>query len=219
MTTINKEVPSETRSLVIRYAILIVVGMIFILPILFMVMSSLKPELQMLRDTSSLRAFLPVGDLSLDNYKGAFERVPIGRFIFNSAFVTIVTVALGLVINSMAAFSFARLRWRGKNSILSVILATFIVPFEAVMIPLLLIVNQLPWLTAEGITHGWLNTYHVQIIPFIAQSFQIFLFYQFFKDLPQELVEAARIDGANHSRSIIALSYQFLARFLQQRLF
>jgi multiple sugar transport system permease protein len=198
MTTTMKMQDSQiSRSIVARYVILILVGLIFVLPIVFMIMSSLKPEMQLLRDTSSLRAFLPVGDISLDNYKDAFERVPIVQFLFNSAFVTITTVALGLFVNSMAAFSFALLRWRAKNMILSTILATFIVPFEAVMIPLLLIVNQLPWIGLDGISYGWLNTYHVQIIPFVASPFQIFLFYQFFKDLPQELVEAARIDGAN----------------------
>jgi len=180
-----------------RYVLLFLLGIVFVFPIVFMLVSSLKPDFQLLQDTSSFRAFLPVGDVSLDNYYGAFDRVPIGRFIFNSAFVTFITVLLGLVVNSMAAFSFAFLRWRGKNGILAVLVSTFIIPFDAIAIPLLLIVNFLPWITAEGITQGWLNTYHVQIIPFIGFSFQIFLFYQFFRDLPNELIEAARIDGAN----------------------
>ncbi|MBZ0310793.1 MAG: carbohydrate ABC transporter permease, partial [Anaerolineae bacterium] len=129
----------------------------------------------------------------LNNYTAAFERAPIGQFIFNSVFVTTTTVVFGLVVNSMAAFSFAILRWRYKNAILSVIIASFIIPFEAIAVPLLLIVNTLPWFG----THSWLNSLHVQIIPFIVSAFQIFLFYQFFRDLPQELVEAARIDGAS----------------------
>ena len=184
-----------------RYIVLIVIAMIFVLPILFMIFSSLKPDQQLLRDTSSMRAFLPVGDISLQNYQDAFERVPVGIFIRNSLVVTGVTVGLGLIVNSMAAFSFAYLRWRAKNSIFSVILATFIVPFETFAIPLLLIVSALPWISIGGggveITQGWLNSIHVQIIPWIASSFQIFLFYSFFKELPGELIEAARIDGAN----------------------
>lgn len=180
-----------------QYSLLGILALVFVLPILFMIVSSLKPDFQLLQDTSSVRAFLPVGDISLNNYTAAFERAPIGLFIFNSVFITTTTVVLGLIINSMAAFAFAILRWRAKNTILAVIVATFIVPFETIAVPLLLIVNVLPWLTAEGISQGWLNSHHVQIIPFLAHSFQIFLFYQFFKDLPEEIVEAARIDGAN----------------------
>jgi multiple sugar transport system permease protein len=180
-----------------RYILLSALAVVFIFPIVFMLVSSLKPDQQLLEDTASLRAFLPLGQISLDNYAGAMSRVPIAQFVFNSVLITTSTVILGLIVNSMAAFSFALLRWRAKNSILSVIIATFIVPFETIAIPLLLVVNVLPWLGPKGLTQGWLNTHHVQIIPFIASAFQIFLFYQFFKDLPQELVEAARIDGAN----------------------
>lgn len=180
-----------------HYTLLVALAFVFIFPIVFMLMSSLKPSEQLLRDTSSLNAFLPIGDISLNNYYAAFERAPIWQFIFNSIFVTTSTVVLGLVINSMAAFSFAFLRWKGKNAVLSVIIASFIIPFEAIAIPLLLIVNTLPWIGPEGLKISWLNSLHVQIIPFIVSSFQIFLFYQFFKDLPFELIEAARIDGAS----------------------
>lgn len=179
-----------------RYALLCGVALIFILPIVFMVMSSLKPDLQLLRDSSSLRAFLPVGDLSFDNYQGAFTRVPMAQFVFNSVFVTVTTVFLSLVLNSMAAFSFAVIEWPGKRIVFALIIATFIVPFETIAVPMLLVVNQLPWIGPEGFTVGWLDSYHVQIIPFIADSLSLFLFYQFFRDLPKELIEASKIDGA-----------------------
>ncbi len=208
----------ETRErliLSLRYALLILIAAIFIFPILFMVMSSLKPDLQLLRDSASLRAFLPVGDISLNNYADAFERVPILRFAFNSAFTTAVSVGASILLNSMAAFSFAFLQWRGKAVVLSLIIATFIVPFEVVAIPMLLIVNNLPWIGPQGIEIGWLNSYHVQIIPFIADSLGIFLFYQYFRDLPDELVEAARIDGASiwqiYTRIIMPISGPILA--------
>jgi multiple sugar transport system permease protein len=125
------------------------------------------------------------------------ERAPVIRFLFNSLLVTSVTVSLGLFVNSLVGFSIAVMRWSGKGTILAVIIATLIVPFEAIAIPLLLIVSRLPTISSEGFSTGWINTYHVQIIPFIAQAFIIFLFVQFFKDLPYDLVEAARIDGAN----------------------
>lgn len=173
-----------------------IVAAIFILPILFMVMSSLKPELQLFRDTESLRAFLPVGDISIANYTAAFIRAPILLFLFNSLFVTASTVFLGLVVNSLAGFSFHFLRWKGKTIILSIVIALFIIPFETIAIPLLLLVNELPYISFDGLTTGWLNTYHVQIIPWVAFPFQIFLFYQFFREIPRDLIEAARIDGA-----------------------
>lgn len=199
----------------LRYALLILISLIFIFPIVFMVMSSLKPDMQLLRDSGSLRAFLPVGDISLDNYADAFERVPMLQFFFNSVFTTVVSVAVALWLNSMAAFSFAFLRWRGKALVLSLIIATFIVPFEVIAIPMLMVVNNLPWLGPEGIQIGWLNSYHVQIIPFIADSLGIFLFYQYFRDLPDELVEAARIDGASiwqiYARIIMPIAGPILA--------
>ena len=200
----------HSLSVGVRYFLMIVIGITFLFPIVFMLVSSLKPNFQILQDSSSLRAFLPVGDISLDNYSGAFDRAPVGRFIFNSVLVTVVTVALGLFVNSLAAFSLAFLRWKGRGLILTLIIATLILPFETIAIPLLLVVSRLPWIGLEGFTQGWLNSYHVQIIPFIAEAFSIFLFYQFFRSLPGELIEAARIDGAGwfqiYSRVIVPIS-------------
>jgi multiple sugar transport system permease protein len=106
-------------------------------------------------------------------------------------------VILSLLICSLAAFSFVFLEWKGREIILSIILATFIIPFETIAIPLLLMVSQLPWIGFEGFEIGWLNTYRVQIIPWIADGLTIFLFVQFFKDLPRELIEASRVEGAS----------------------
>jgi len=179
-----------------RYAVLTLIAVIFIFPLVFMLMSSLKPDQQLLDDTSSLRAFLPVGDISLNNYAAAFERAPVGLFVMNSVLVTGVTVVLSLAICSAAAFAFVFLNWRGRDLILTLILATLIVPFETIAIPLLLIASKLPWIGLDGLTWGWLNSYRVQIIPFIADGLTIYLFVQYFKDLPGELIEAARVEGA-----------------------
>lgn len=200
----------RTLEYISRYVLMILLALMFVFPIVYMVVSSLKPTGQILRDASSLRAFLPVGDLSFGNYVVGFKRAPIARFFFNSALVTSLTVIIGLFVNSMAGFALSRLRWKGQQVVLTVIIATIIIPFEAIAIPLLLMVNNLPWIEADGVTLGWLNTYHVQIIPFIADAFSIYLFVQFFKALPGELIEAARIDGANwfqiYSRVIVPLS-------------
>jgi len=191
-------VSAENRGLrlVVRYAVLTLVAIIFIFPLLFMVMSSLKPQAQLLADTSSLRAFLPVGDISLQNYTDAFQRAPVVTFMLNSVLVTGIPVLLSLAVCSLAAFSFALLEWKGRGVILSVILATLIIPFETIAIPLLLMVSQLPWIGWNGLEFGWLNTYRVQIIPWVADGLTIFLFVQYFRDLPRELIEAARVEGA-----------------------
>jgi len=183
--------------LAVRYAVLVLVAAVFIFPLIFMMVSSLKPDLQLLQDTGSLRAFLPVGDISLDNYYAAFERAPIGRFMLNSVFVTVVTVTSSLVICSIAAFALTFLNWTGRDLVLSIILATLIIPFETIAIPLLLQVSRLPWIGMDGIEWGWLNTYRVQIIPWIVDALTVFLFVQYFKDLPKELIEAARAEGAS----------------------
>jgi multiple sugar transport system permease protein len=180
-----------------RYALLIFVAVIFCFPLVFMMMSSLKPDLQLLTDTESIRAFLPVGDISLNNYTAAFKRAPVGLFVFNSIFVTGTTVLLSLFLCSLAAFSFVFLEWKGRNVILASIVATLIVPFETIAVPLLMLVNNLPWIGSRGFSIGWLDSYHVQIIPWIADGLTIFLFAQYFKDLPKELIEAARIEGAS----------------------
>lgn len=201
--------------LITRYAVLILIALIFCFPLVFMVVSSFKPSLQLLQDASNLRAFLPVGDISLNNYGAIFQRAPVGLFIFNSVFVTAVTVALSLLLCSAAGFAFAFIRWRGRDLALGIILATLIVPFETTAIPLLLIASKLPWIGADGLTFGWLNTYRVQIIPFIADGLTIYLFVQYFKDLPHELIEAARVEGASwfqvYRRIVMPLSGPVLA--------
>lgn len=178
----------------------VIFALVFILPLLFMFVSSLKPDLQIFSDMGSWRSFVPVGDVSLDNYKAVFERVPVGRFMLNSVVISAVTVVCGIFVNSLAAFALARLHVRGKNAVLTLILATLIIPLEALAVPMLYWVNQLPnvQITEFGLAFGkgWLDTYQVQIVPFIANAFAIYLYYQYFTTIPKELDEAALIDGA-----------------------
>ncbi len=197
------------------YLFLGFIACIFVLPIIFMVMSSFKPDLQLLSDSSSLRAFLPVGDIGVDNYRDAFSRAPVGLFIFNSVFITATTLVLSLFLASIAAFSFVFIEWRGKSVVLAIIIATYILPFETVAVPLLLLVNNLPWLSTEGVTWGWLNSYQVQIVPWIIRALEIFLFVQYFRDLPRDLVESARVEGASwfqvYRRVVMPLSGPVIA--------
>ncbi len=178
----------KNLSIILNYSLLIVVALFFLFPIVFMFVSSIKNnETQIIRDMSSISAFIPYGDLGLKNYFDVFKQMPFGRFMFNSVFIVGSTVLTGLVLNSMIAYALARLRFRGRGFILSIIIALIIIPTEVVVIPLLLMVNRI----------GWLDSYQVQIVPFIVDAFSIFLFYQFFIGLPKSLDEAAKIDGAN----------------------
>lgn len=198
-----------------RYAVLGLIALIFVFPLVFMVMSSLKPDQQLLVDSGSLRAFLPVGEISLANYDAAFQRAPVATFVFNSVLVTGVTVLLSLLVCSAAGFAFVFVNWRGRETLLALLLATLILPFETIAIPMLLMVAHLPWLGPEGLTWGWLNSYRVQIIPFVADGLTVFLFVQYFKDLPGELIEAARVEGASwgqiYRKIVMPLSGPILA--------
>jgi len=181
-----------------KYLVMTLLAFFFIFPIWFMLVSSFKTnELQITADVSKLSAFIPYGELGLDNYYEVFAQMEFGRLMFNSTFIMLATVLLGLLINSMIAYALARLDYTGRGVVLGVIVALIIVSFEAIAIPLLMLVNNLPWF---GGATTWLDSYHVQIIPFIADAFSIFLFYQFFINIPKELEEAALVDGASKLR-------------------
>jgi multiple sugar transport system permease protein len=182
----------------LKYLVMTLLAFFFIFPIWFMLVSSIKTnEMQITADMSKFSAFIPTGELGLDNYYEVFAQMEFGRMMFNSTFILLVTVFLGLLINSLIAYALARLDYSGRGVVLGVIVALIIVPFEAIAIPLLMLVNNLPWF---GGATTWLDSYHVQIIPFIADAFSIFLFYQFFINIPKELEEAALVDGASKIR-------------------
>jgi multiple sugar transport system permease protein len=217
---------------VLDYGVMILLTFVFLCPLIFMVVSAFKPNTVIFQDVRSLNAFVPTV-VTLDNFRTIFLRTNFGRFMFNSVFIATCTVLLSLFINSMAAFSLARLHWRGRYLVLSIIIALLIIPFEAIAIPLLVVVNKLVWPTitlTDGLQimlqQSWLNTRHVQILPFVADAFSIFLFYQFFLGIPRELDESALIDGATpfgiYRNIIVPLSrpvfatvaiLQFLARW------
>jgi multiple sugar transport system permease protein len=179
-------------------AAVVVAGMVFAYPLLFMFAASFKPSDAIFSELGSPLALVPDARWSLDNYRSVFEKGSIGRYLLNSCAITLITVAAGLFVNSAAAFALAKLKWRGQGLVLTAVIAMLVVPFEVLAIPLLLIVSRLPWIdVATGqVMQGWLDTFHVQVLPFVANAFCVFLFYQFFKDLPDELVEAGRMDGA-----------------------
>jgi len=202
----------KSVSMALRYALLIAIAFFFMFPLMIMVVSSFKPNRLVTQDMTSINAFIP-REVTTGNYdcpdfnqpdsecspglevrQGLFQSMPFGRVYLNSLFITTSIVIGGLLFNSMAAFAMARLEWRGRRTIILLIIALIILPFEAIAVPLLFLVDKLPWITGEV---GWLNTYQVQIIPFMADAFSIFLFYQFFISIPKDFDEAAYVDGAS----------------------
>lgn len=190
------------------------VTLVFAFPMIFMIVSSLKPDQQIFVDLHSFKAFLPLGKISFANYVGVFERVPVLQFLANSAVTSAIVVLLGLVVNSLAGFALSRVTWKGRGIVLGLLIALLMVPFETIAIPMVFLVSKLPWVSfANGVAsyhQGMMNTYEVQILPFVASAFSIFLFAQYFKSIPKELDEAALIDGASwwtiYRRVIIPLA-------------
>lgn len=184
---------------VLNLALLVVAALVFAYPLLFMFTASFKPGDAIFTELASPAALLPDARWSLDNYRSVFAKGSIGPYLVNSGLVSLVTVTAGLFINSAAAFALAKLKWRGQGLVLGLVLALLIVPFEVLAIPMLLIVSKLPWFDFGNgsLVFGWLDSLQVQIVPFLANAFCVFMFYQFFKDVPDELVEAGRMDGAS----------------------
>ncbi|WP_018605313.1 carbohydrate ABC transporter permease [Uliginosibacterium gangwonense] len=189
---------SKMIARVLQYALHIALVLFFLFPLVFMFVSAFKgDELQLLKDMGSMMAFVPHGDVSGKNFASVFSSSSFRQAFFNSTFTVSITVILGILVNSMLAYALARFRFRGRTLILTAIIALIIIPFEAIAVPLLMLVNELPWFSG---TRGWLDSYQVQIIPFVAHAFSIYLFYQFFIALPKDLEEAAMMDGASRLR-------------------
>jgi len=182
----------------LNYLLMSILAFFFLFPIIFMLISSIKnSEMQVTTDMSTLYAFVPRGDIGFQNYRDVFAQTNFGQLMFNSVFIVGTMVLFGLIVNSLIAYALARMKYKGRRTILSIIIALIIIPFQSVAVPLLLLVNNLPWF---GGATTWLDSYHVQIIPFIADAFSIFLFHQFFLGIPKELEEAALVDGASRLR-------------------
>ncbi|CAN7489036.1 carbohydrate ABC transporter permease [Pseudarthrobacter oxydans] len=176
---------------VLHYLILTVVALFFFLPVYYLIVGSFRPSSEVL---SGLSGFVPT-NLSFDNYAGVFDHLNsdatghFGQFALVSIIVTTAVVAGSLIVNSMAAYSFARMKWRGKKVLFLLVIILTIIPFEAVALPLYYMFS------------GQRDTVVIQAIPFIANAFSIFLFYTFFLDVPGEIEEAARLDGAGPFRT------------------
>ncbi|MDH3678495.1 MAG: carbohydrate ABC transporter permease [Acidimicrobiia bacterium] len=168
------------------YAVLTALAVFFLFPLVYMLASSVKPDDQVLANSQSAEAFLPTPFVGLENYGDAIDRAQLPRVFLNSVVISSFIVGLGLIVNSLFGYALSRLRFTGRNILRAAIVALIIIPFESLAVPLLFM----------GAEVGWLDTYQIQILPFIANPLYIFLFYTFFLSIPVSLEEAARIDGA-----------------------
>ena len=143
------------------------------------------------------------------NYVDAMQNGNWGRYLFNSAYVTLWTLVLSLAINSMAGYALARIRFRGRAAVLALTLAGLMIPPQVTMIPVFTMLRSMPLaggndLLGQGGT-GLMNTYGGLILPYIAGSFGVFLMRQFYVSFPAALDDAARIDGCGRLRTFLRI--------------
>jgi multiple sugar transport system permease protein len=184
-----------------RHVVLIPLAAVMLLPLAWMLVTSVET----LAESRHFPPTLVPSGIHWENYPNALDAAPFGRFFANSLVVTLTAVAGNLVFCSLAGYAFARLRFFGRDVIFIVLLATLMVPFQVTMIPTFLIVQHL----------GLVNTLGALIAPNLVTPFGIFLLRQFFRTLPVELEEAARIDGCSRLgvlfRVVMPLSMPALA--------
>ncbi|CAN5896757.1 carbohydrate ABC transporter permease [soil metagenome] len=163
------------------YGLLTLGALSFLLPFFYMLSTSVKGP-QELFDTNLIPR-----NPTLDHYRAVFTQIPIGRALFNSAFVYGLQTASVLVFSSMVGYALSRLRFFGRDFIFNIILLTMMIPGQLLLIPLYLLI----------VRFGWNDSYQALIVPGMISAFGIFMFRQHFKTIPQDLIDAARVDGAS----------------------
>ena len=128
--------------------------------------------------------------LSFSNYKIIFNKIPLSRYMYNSVIISFLTIIGTVISSSFVAYAFSILKWKSRDNVFLIIIFTMMLPLQVTMIPVFVINNQL----------GWLNTIYPLVIPAFlgGGAFNIFLFRQFFLNIPREIIDAARMDGLNH---------------------
>lgn len=170
----------------VLFAGIVLQTFIFMIPLLYMISTSFKLPNEVFE--------LPIqwipDTLRLENYILPLQEKPFARWFFNSAFVATCVTILVVLTSSLAGYSFAKFDYPGRDILFMFILATFMIPLEAMIVPLFILVKDL----------GWLNTYTGLIVPAGGSAFGVFLMRQHMLAMPDELIEAARIDGASEVR-------------------
>jgi multiple sugar transport system permease protein len=178
-------VPTRRRRLPFSpwHLVLFPLALVMLIPLLWMIVTSLET----FAETQRFPPVLIPHSIHWQNYPDALRAAPFGRWFLNTTIVTTVVVASNLLLCSLAGYAFARIRFFGREAVFLLILATLMIPFQVVMIPTFLIVKRM----------GLLDSVGALIVPNLANAFGIFMLRQFFRTLPVELEEAARIDGAS----------------------
>jgi len=167
--------------------ILLLGGLVLMVgPFVWMLLGSIKPEADFLTTTPTLLPSAP----TTDNYGRLFDQLDFPRFFFNSTLVAFLVTVGNLIFCPMLGYSLAKLRWRGKRLIMGIVLATLMVPAGITLIPNFILMSNL----------GLVNSYPGLVLPFLAGPFGVFLMRQFMLGIPNELLEAARMDGAHEFR-------------------
>jgi len=174
----------------LKHALLLPPSMLFLFPLVWMLSTSLKADQQIL-------IFPPVwipDPIMWSNYPQALTVIPFVRYLSNTLVICILTVVGTLLSNVIVAYGFARMRWRGRDALFFVILATMMLPYQVTMIPVYLIFNRL----------HWINTFKPLVVPaYFGDAFYIFLLRQFMMGIPRELSDAAYIDGASERQQLV----------------
>lgn len=176
----------DRRAQIALYAILAIGLVVMIAPFVWMLLGSFKPRAEFLQ---SVPSWLP-NNATLDNYDRLVARLDFPRFFFNSIVVAVAVTVGNLIFSPMLGYALAKLRFSGRRVLLLLVLSTLMLPASATLIPLFVLMSSL----------GLVNTYPGLVLPFLAGAFGVFLTRQFFQGLPDELLEAARIDGASEFR-------------------
>jgi multiple sugar transport system permease protein len=169
-----------------QYGVLVVFGVVFLFPFVWMVFTSLKPE----KDIVTFPPTLFPHHWTFANYTQIWSFIPLPTYFVNTLLFAGTVTIVSLVFDSMSAYAFARLEFRGKNVLFILVLVALMIPLQVTMVPLYIILQHL----------GWINTFQGMIIPRATNAFGIFMMRQFFLGLPRELDEAARIDGCSELR-------------------
>lgn len=174
----------------IQYAILVLLVLLSILPFVWLLSTALKsPDENIFAYPPQ---FIPTHP-TLDNFVSVWQKVPMFWFFVNSIIVTLLTIFFNITLSVMAAYPLARMRFKGQGTIFFSILATMMIPFQVLMIPLYLICLKLSLTDSAGIVNGWLGL----VLPFAVSGFGIFFVRQALVTLPKELEESAVLDGCN----------------------
>ncbi|MEV4774580.1 carbohydrate ABC transporter permease [Microbacterium sp. LWH12-1.2] len=182
---------AERTRLVIAHVLVYIAAAIFVSPIVYAFFSALKPNSEMFTMPPSLVA----SEVRWTNFLDVFAYGPFLTYIGNSFFVAIAGTLVVLFVSTTAGYAFGRLRWKGRDAVFVLFLATLMVPAEVLVIPMFQVMQ---WF-------DWVDTYQALIFPFAFTAFGTFLMRQFFRGIPYELEEAARVDGAGPVRSFVQI--------------